>query len=298
MVNLIELISGNIYLGILTKTVVILTAALILHVIVKTSFSKISKKVSEEASVEEKKLKQTRINFLQILFAFLIYLFACIFILFLIPGFKAFSVSLLAGAGILAIVVGLAAQKTLANIISGISIAVSVPFRIGDRIKVGEEYGDVEELTLRHTVMKTWDNRRVIIPNALVADKEIVNYSIKDEKMMWTVNIGIGYDSDIDKARKIMLDKAKKHPEVIVPDVANSDGEIEKGEPYVMVTECGDFSVKLRLYFWVSAPNKTWQTSFELIEQIKKEFDKQGIDMPFLQRTITRKKSLRKGKKK
>ena len=294
MVNLIELISGNIYLGILTKTVVILTAALILHVIVKTSFSKISKKVSEEASVEEKKLKQTRINFLQILFAFLIYLFACIFILFLIPGFKAFSVSLLAGAGILAIVVGLAAQKTLANIISGISIAVSVPFRIGDRIKVGEEYGDVEELTLRHTVMKTWDNRRVIIPNALVADKEIVNYSIKDEKMMWTVNIGIGYDSDIDKARKIMLDKAKKHPEVIVPDVANSDGEIEKGEPYVMVTECGDFSVKLRLYFWVSAPNKTWQTSFELIEQIKKEFDKQGIDMPFLQRTITRKKDFKK----
>lgn len=294
MANLIELISGNIYLGILTKTVVILTAALILHVIVKTSFSKISKKVSEEASVEEKKLKQTRINFLQILFAFLIYLFACIFILFLIPGFKAFSVSLLAGAGILAIVVGLAAQKTLANIISGISIAVSVPFRIGDRIKVGEEYGDVEELTLRHTVMKTWDNRRVIIPNALVADKEIVNYSIKDEKMMWTVNIGIGYDSDIDKARKIMLDKAKKHSEVIVPDVANSDGEIEKGEPYVMVTECGDFSVKLRLYFWVSAPNKTWQTSFELIEQIKKEFDKQGIDMPFLQRTITRKKSFKK----
>ena len=294
MVNLIELISGNIYLGILTKTVVILTAALILHVIVKTSFSKISKKVSEEASVEEKKLKQTRINFLQILFAFLIYLFACIFILFLIPGFKAFSVSLLAGAGILAIVVGLAAQKTLANIISGISIAVSVPFRIGDRIKVGEEYGDVEELTLRHTVMKTWDNRRVIIPNALVADKEIVNYSIKDEKMMWTVNIGIGYDSDIDKARKIMLDKAKKHSEVIVPDVANSDGEIEKGEPYVMVTECGDFSVKLRLYFWVSAPNKTWQTSFELIEQIKKEFDKQGIDMPFLQRTITRKKDFKK----
>ena len=294
MANLIELISGNIYLGILTKTVVILTAALILHVIVKTSFSKISKKVSEEASVEEKKLKQTRINFLQILFAFLIYLFACIFILFLIPGFKAFSVSLLAGAGILAIVVGLAAQKTLANIISGISIAVSVPFRIGDRIKVGEEYGDVEELTLRHTVMKTWDNRRVIIPNALVADKEIVNYSIKDEKMMWTVNIGIGYDSDIDKARKIMLDKAKKHSEVIVPDVANSDGEIEKGEPYVMVTECGDFSVKLRLYFWVSAPNKTWQTSFELIEQIKKEFDKQGIDMPFLQRTITRKKDFKK----
>jgi len=214
----------------------------------------------------------------------------------LIPGFKAFSVSLLAGAGILAIVVGLAAQKTLTNIISGISIAVSVPFRIGDKVKIGEEYGDVEELTLTHTVMKTWDNRRVIIPNSLVSDKEVINYSIKDEKLMWTINIGIGYDSDIDKARKIMLDKAKKHPDVIVPDVVDAKGEIEKGEPYVTVTECADYSVKLRLYFWVAAPNKAWKTSFELIEQIKKEFDKQGIEFPYLQRTIVRKKRIRRGK--
>lgn len=110
--------------------------------------------------------------------------------------------------------------------------------------------------------------------------------------------MGISYDSDIDKAKRIMLEKARKHPDVIIPEVKDEKGEMEKQEPMVRVTECGDFAINLRLYFWVSAPKKAWFTGYELIEQIKKEFDKQGIEIPFPYRTIVYKKDLEKRKKK
>lgn len=288
----------NTYLNMLFKSLIIILAAFILSSIVKHYFKRAGKKLKKKSSVEETRIKGTRINFLRIILTSSIYLLAFVQILFLIPGFKAFSISILAGAGIIAIVLGFAAQKTLSNIISGISIAIFTPFRIGDRLKIGDELGDVEEMNLRHTVIKTWDNRRIIVPNSLIAEKEVINYSIKEERMLWTVNMGISYDSDIDKAKKIMLDKANKHPEVIVPEVKDDKGEIEKKEPMVKVTECGDFAVNLRLYFWVAAPKKAWFIGYELTEEIKKEFDKQGIEIPFPYRTIVYKKDLDEKKKK
>ncbi|MFH1358305.1 MAG: mechanosensitive ion channel family protein [archaeon] len=298
MVSLSQIISENIYLAILLKTAVILAVAYILHLIFKFHFSKILKKIEKSKSIEDKKVRKTRLELLRIIISNIIFILAGILILFLIPGFKAFSVSLLAGAGIAAIIIGFAAQKTIANIISGISIAIYAPFRIGDRIKTGEETGDVEDLTLRHTVIKTWDNRRVIIPNSVISEKEIVNYSIKEERLLWKINIGISYDSDIDKARKIMINEAKKHPDVFIPEIKNPDGEIEKQEPKVRVTECGDFAVNLRLSFWVEKPSKAWTTGFDLTESIKKQFDKKGIEIPFPYRTIVYKKDLDKKKKK
>lgn len=293
----LQTILQNEYFKILLKSIIIILIAFILHLSFKFHFNRISIKISKKGSVEDKRLKKTRLEFLRIFVSNIIFILAVIFILFLIPGFKTFSLSLLAGAGIIAIIIGFAAQKTLANIVSGISIAIYAPFRIGDRLKVGDEFGDVEDVTLRHTVIRTWDNRRIIIPNSLISEREIVNYSIKEERLLWTINMGISYDSDIDKARDIMLKEAKKHPDVYVPEIKNEEGILEKKEPRVRVTECGDFAVNLRLYFWVQKPGNAWPTGFDLIESIKKEFDKQGIEIPFPYRTIVYKKDLEKIKK-
>lgn len=298
MVPLFQNLLHSEYFIIFLKAIVIFIVAFALNFLLKVHLKRLLGNIAKSTSIKDKRLRKTRLEFLRVFISTFIFILMVIFVLLLLPGFRTFSVSLLAGAGILAIIIGFAAQKTLANIISGISIAIYTPFRLGDRIKVGEEFGDVENLTLRHTVIKTWDNRRIIVPNALIADKEIVNYSITEERLLWTVNMGISYDSDIDKAREIMLRLANKHLDVISPEIKNDDGVLEKKGPEVKVTECGDFSVNLRLYFWVEKPSKAWFTGFDLTEQIKKEFDRAGIEIPFPYRTIVYKKDLDAQKKK
>ncbi len=294
---MIELLQ-NYYVQIIAGPILVVLVTFLLVLFFNSYFKKKIKKLSKIKSLEVRKVKQTRLRFLNVFLITLIYIFAIIRLLFFIPGFEAFSISLLAGAGIAAIVIGFAAQKTLANIVSGISIAIYSPFRIGDRLKILEEVGDVEDLTLRHTVIKTWDNRRIIIPNALIAEKEIVNYSIHDEKLLWSVNIGVSYDTDTDEAKKIIIAEAKKHPDVIVPEIKKEDGSLDDTEPIVRITEFGDFAVNLRLYFWVSKPGKAWVTGFDILENVKKEFDKRGIEIPFPYRTIVYKKDIDEMKKK
>jgi len=293
MVNYFLLIYENSYLKILAHAFVIVLIALVINLVLDFGYVKKIKKLKKIKSKEERNLKMTRFAFLKRIFSTVVNLLAILFILLLIPGFRTFSISLLAGAGIAAIIIGFAAQKTLSNIVSGISIAFFTPFRVGDRLKIGDDLGDVEDLNLRHTVIKTWDNRRIIIPNSIISEKEIVNYSIGDEKMLWTLDIGISYDSNIDTARKIILEKANNHPENITFEI-EEDGEIVKKEPSVYVTDCGDFAVNLKLLFWVDSPKKGWRVSKEILEQIKKEFDSQGIEIPFPYRTIVYKSDLDK----
>lgn len=291
-----NLIFDNLYLEIIFKALVVIAISFALNFVFRIYFSFSNKKAKKIKAVGERRLRRTRIDFFKKMTNVFIFIVAVVYILFLIPGFSDLSISLLAGAGIAAVIIGFAAQKTLANLVSGISIVFFSPFRIGDRLKIGDEFGDVEELNLRHTVVRTWDNRRIIIPNSIISEKEIINYSLKDERTLRTINIGISYDSNIDKAKKIMIDLAKKHLDVIVPEIKSEDDKIDKKEPNVRVTKCGDFSVNLRLYFWVSTPGKAWSAEYDLIEQIKKEFDKKGIEIPFPYRTIVYKKDLEKKK--
>lgn len=98
---------------------------------------------------------------------------------------------------------------------SGISPAVFHPFRVGDIVTIHNEYGTISDLTLRHTAVVTWDNRRLIIPNSTISEEAIINWSIEDLTVIWPVNIGRSYDSDIDLARYIMEDEARDHPNVM-----------------------------------------------------------------------------------
>ncbi|MEA3229933.1 MAG: mechanosensitive ion channel [archaeon] len=94
----------------------------------------------------------------------LIYLIGFALLLYSIPELRTISIGLFAGVGFLGIVVGLAAQDTLANIVAGISLAIFQPFRLDDRLRIAGEYGTVEDITLRHTVIRTWENKRIISP--------------------------------------------------------------------------------------------------------------------------------------
>ena len=188
-----------------------------------------------------------------------------------------------AGASVTAIVIGLAAQQVLSNVFSGLSIAISRPFRVGDVVEMESEYGTIEDITLRHTVIRTWQNKRVVIPNSRLSVDTVINWTIEELTVLWAVNFGISYDSDIDVARSIIVDEIDKHPDV----VHGEDREVN-----VRVTELGDFAVNLKATFWVTDRPTAWGTGAEIRESVKKRFDKEGVEIPFPYRTVVYKKDL------
>ena len=122
----------------------------------------------------------------------------------------------LTSISVITIVVGLAAQNTLGNRVAGISLLPYRPFKLGDRLQImaptGVETGKVESLTLGYTLLRTDENRRVVVPNRLMASQTTINLTGDDPRIICSVPIGISYGADIDKARGILLDLAGKLP--------------------------------------------------------------------------------------
>src|SRR5210317_644445 len=145
------------------------------------------------------KADPTNFSFIKNSVGFLIYSAAIIFIFYKTPYLQSVGKALFAGVGVTAIVVGLASQKALANIISGVFILIFKPFRIDDVIEFKDgQKGMVEEITLRHTIIKDYENRRIVIPNSAISEETIINSSIQDERIRKNVVFSISYDSDVD----------------------------------------------------------------------------------------------------
>lgn len=213
----------------------------------------------------------------------LIFLTALLFYASLVPSLRALVGTMVAGAGITALVVGFAAKSTLANLIAGLSLAVYRPIRIGDKVYIEDEFSTVEDITLRHTIVRTWQHKRLIIPNAKLDEMTLTNLSIIDPRMKCTVEMGVSYDTDIDLARRLILEEADLCP---YRDLTGEE------PPYVRVISHGDFSIGLRLYVWVKDADDSWSAKFWLLEHIKKRFDREGVEIPFPYRTLVYKKDL------
>lgn len=239
---------------------------------------------------EKMKINMGHYAFIKHLLTAIIYLCGIGFAIYLIPPLRNLSISIFAGSGILAVIIGFASQHSLANIVSGMFITIFKPFCVGDRVKMlGKEItGVVEDITLRHTIIRTFENKRVIIPNAVISTEVVENASIIDEKICKYLEIGISYDSNIDKAIELMRDEAMKHPETI--DARDSD-QRENNDPVVVirVMSFGDSSVNLRAWVWAKDQATAFQLGCDLNKSIKERFDKEGIEIPFPYRTIVQK---------
>jgi small-conductance mechanosensitive channel len=249
-----------------------------------------------EYSAKAMKTNVTKYNFYKNSVSFIVYTVATIFIFYTIPSLRAVGLTLLASAGIFAAVLGFASQQAFSNIISGLFIVIFKPFSVGDRVKVGSQnYGTVEDITLRHTILRTFENQRLVIPNAIISNEILVNDHIGDQKVCRFVEMGISYDSDVDKAMEIIREEALAHESCI--DNRN-DEQKEKGEPVVAVKLIGfgDSSVNLRAYVWAAEPMLAVQMNFDLNKSIKARFDKEGIEIPFPHRTLYFKNELKNKK--
>lgn len=228
----------------------------------------------------------TNFIFLKNSISFVGYTIGLIFIFTKIPYFSSLGNALFASAGVLAAVVGFASQKAFANIIGGIFILIFKPFRVGDSIEIASgKKGIVEEITLRHTVIKDYEFRRIVIPNSIMSDDTITNSSITDEKIRKQINIGIAYDADLELAEKIIQEEIEKNPLTLDNRTAE---EIEKSEPIVKirVVSLGDFSVNIRAFVWVANFDDSFELERDALRSIKLSFDKQGIEIPFPYRTV------------
>lgn len=203
----------------------------------------------------------------------------------LIPGLRGLLGTLVAGAGITAVVVGFAAKSTLANFVSGLTLAIYRPIRIGDKVTIEDEYGTVEDITLRHTILRTWENKRLIIPNEKMDNISILNHSIIDPSNLLRVEFSVSYDTDLDLARRLILEEAVHCPGLMWPPKAADD-------PWVRVVAWQDFSIEMRLYAWVANMDDYWQARWWLLEAVKKRFDAEGVEIPFPYRTVVYKKDL------
>ncbi|MEM4297046.1 MAG: mechanosensitive ion channel family protein [Nitrososphaerota archaeon] len=220
--------------------------------------------------------KETIIVGLQKFLTYLIWTLAILAILSIIfpPSLPAL-LSAVTGVGFAAIVIGLAAQKVLGNWFSGIIIFLSRPFRLGDHVLFRGDYGMIEDIKLTHTIIKTWDNRRLVVPNSVFDSEVITNYVIKDPRMIGMVFVDITYESDYELAKNLMIKIASEHPNVL-PDM----------KPTVHLLDFGENGLKLRLIFMCKDQPTAFITAAELREAIKKAFDKNGIEIPYPRRYI------------
>ena len=209
----------------------------------------------------------------QRLFSILIFTLAVITVL---RHFNYDAWSLLTAMGVGSLAIGLAAKETLTNMISGFSIMIDRPFRPGDRIELASgEIGDVQEIGLRSTRIKTFDNTILVVPNSALVNASLVNYCYPDFKVKTRVKVGIAYGSDIEKAKRIMLETTREVP-VILQDPA----------PSVYFTEFGDFSLNLLMIFWVREYTQMLDAKDRVNSMIHARFAKEGIEIPFPIQTV------------
>ena len=181
--------------------------------------------------------------------------------------------SIIAMLGAAGLAIGLALQGSLANFAAGILIVIFRPYKVGDYIEAGSAEGTVLDIQIFSTVLKTPDNKVVVVPNGTIMDSSIINYTGQETRRVDIV-ASCGYEDDIDKVKDILK------------DILNQDERIlEEPQPRIAVSELADNSINFIVRPWVNSSD-VLSVKYSILEQIKKRFDEEGISIPYPQRDV------------
>ncbi|MFB6138247.1 MAG: mechanosensitive ion channel family protein [Halobacteriaceae archaeon] len=191
-------------------------------------------------------------------------------------GYGNFLQSLATVAAAATLAIGFATQDIIKNFVAGVFIYTDKPFRIGDWIEWDANAGVVEDISMRVTRVRTFDNELLTVPNAQLTGGVIKNPVAKDTLRLKFV-FGIGYDDDIEAATDIIVEEAKAHPDIL-----------DEPAPSVRLTELGDSSVGLQSRVWIADPSRSdfVKIRSEYVTAVKERFDEAGIDIPYPTRTL------------
>lgn len=181
--------------------------------------------------------------------------------------------SLIAVMGAAGLAIGLALQGSLSNFAAGVLIVIFRPYRVGDFVEAAGISGSVQQVQILTTILKTGDNKQIVVPNAQIMESIITNYSANNTRRVDMI-IGVGYDDDLDKVRRTLREL-----------VDAEDRILKDPECLIAVAELADSSVNFALRPWVKT-SEYWDVKFDLTERIKKRFDQDGISFPFPQQDV------------
>lgn len=173
--------------------------------------------------------------------------------------------------GIGGVAIGFAFRDILQNLLAGILLLLTRPFRIGDQVVAGGYEGTVEDIQVRATIIRTYDNRRAVIPNSdMFSQKVLVNTAYDKRRLQ--VRVSIGYGDDVERAKRIILDAMR-----------GAEGIIDDPPPRVLIVELGDFAVQLDVFFWIDPPKRSEALDAvdAVLERIKPALQKAGVDLPY-----------------
>jgi len=182
--------------------------------------------------------------------------------------------SFIAILGAAGLAIGMALSGTLQNFAGGVMILLFKPFKIGDFIDAQGYMGTVKQIMIFNTILKTPDNKTIIIPNAQIANGSMVNFSTEEQRRV-DMTFGISYDDDIDKAKEIIDGLIKADSRVLN----------EPAKPFIAVSELADSSVNFAVRVWANASDY-WGIFFDMQESVKKTFDKENISIPYPQTDV------------
>lgn len=226
-------------------------------------------------------LDETKVSFMRRIIVTAIYIIGIAAFLSLIPGMEKVSNSILASAGIMAAAVGLASQDALSNIIGGLFIIFSQPFKLGDFVEIDSTVkGTVIEITLRHTVIRDAENRMILIPNNKINSSTIINSSYGDTSTCAFVEVGVAYTVNLDRAIEVMRDEIMKHP-LLIDHRTEEDKKKGLPEVIIRVINLGDSAITLRAWAWASSAATAYSMKCDLLKSVKERFDAENIEIPY-----------------
>lgn len=194
-----------------------------------------------------------------------------------IAGYGAFLSAFAIFGSAIALAVGFASQDLLGNFVAGIFIMMDKPFEVGDWIEWDDRRGVIEDIDLRVSRVRTFDNEQITVPNSELANNAVVN-PVAYETLRQRFTFGIGYDEDIDEATDVILETIGDHPDVL-----------DNPEPTVRLVELGDSDVGLEARWWIDDPARGdfLRVQSEVVADVKEAFDQAAIEIPYAHRELT-----------
>ncbi len=177
--------------------------------------------------------------------------------------------------GLLSVGIGFGLQNITANFISGLIIMFERPISVGDRVLVGDKEGDVTEINIRSTMIRTQNNTSIIVPNTQFVENDVINFSHGDPTFRIDINVGVSYSSDLDKVLKALNEVAEEHPKIM-----------KNPKHQVHLTNFGDSSWDMQLRAWIPNVKERYTLRNEINQAIVRKFADYGIEIPFPQRDL------------
>ena len=273
LIEILNTITNNKYLNTILIAIITIICSFVLIKIVDLFFRLITKRTKMQ--------DELHIKFIKRIIKGIIIIVGIFYICNQIEFLKTYVLSIVASSSLLVVVLGFAAQEALANIINGTFLTIFKPFNIGDRVKLVNLniVGIVEDISLRHTIIRTFENVRILIPNSTINKEIVENTNYTDENICNFLDLRISYDSDIDKARNIIRDLVRNHRYFV--DYRTEEEKLNKKDDVrVLVRNLSPSAIELRCYIWTKTIGENFEMCSELRRDIVKAFKNNEIEIP------------------